>query len=281
MDKLIEQMRQDLASGGYAKKTRLSYVATAERLRARFGVAVEEISREQVREFVDETVRREPSVALQHKQLCALRFLYRRTIGKPEMVSFFRLPKRHSPLPTVLSLDEVGALIRAVHDPRYQAIAMVMYGAGLRIAEALALEVGDIDGARGVIRVRHGKGDKAREAKLSPSLYQWLRDYWQRVRPPLPYLFASARTGKRPVMASVRKALAAAAKQAWIKKRVTPHVLRHSFATHLLEHGTDVRVVGALLGHASLKSTARYARVTEKLVRETPSPLDLLPQPRR
>src|SRR5262249_36503019 len=149
------------------------------------------------------------------------------------------------------------------------------------INEALALEVRDIDGARGVLRVRHGKGDKAREAKLSPSLYQWLREYWARERPPQPYLFASKVTGKRPRSSTVREALAAAAKKAWIKKRVTPHVLRHSFATHLLEHGTDVRVVGALLGHASLKSTMRYTRVTEKLVRETPSPLDLLPQPRR
>lgn len=281
MDKLIEQLRQDLASGGYAKTTQASYVATAERLRGRFGVAVEEISREQVREFVDETLTREGSAASKYKRLSALRFLYRRTMGKPEMVSFIRLPKRHSPLPTVLSLDEVGALMRSIRKARYQAIAMVMYGAGLRIAEALALEVGDIDGARGVLRVRHGKGDKAREAKLSPSLYHWLRDYWQRERPPHPYLFASSRTGKLPQAATVREALAAAAKQAWIKKRVTPHVLRHSFATHLLEHGTDVRVVGALLGHASIRTTARYARVTEKLVRETPSPLDLLPQRRR
>jgi site-specific recombinase XerD len=157
---------------------------------------------------------------------------------------------------------------------------MVLYGAGLRITEALALEVTDIDAARGVIRVRHGKGNKAREAKLSPTLYQWLRQYWARQRPPLPYLFASRKTGRPPTAETVRAALAHAAKQAWIGKRVTPHVLRHSFATHLLEQGTDVRVVGALLGHASLQSTARYAKVTEKLVRQTPSPIDLLPQRR-
>lgn len=281
MDKFIEQLRQDLARAEYARATQARYVATAERLRARFGVAIADISREQVREFVGEVLRREGSASTKRPTLCALRFLYGKTMGKPEMVSFIRLPKPHSPLPTVLSLDEVGALLRAIRKPLYQAIAMVMYGAGLRIAEALALEVGDVDGARGVLRVRHGKGDKAREAKLSSSLYHWLREYWARERPPQPYLFASPRTGKVPMSATVRKALAAATKQAWIKKRVTPHVLRHSFATHLLEHGTDVRVVGALLGHASIKTTARYARVTEKLVRETPSPLDLLPQPRR
>jgi len=155
-----------------------------------------------------------------------------------------------------------------------------MYGSGLRIAEAIALTVDDIDAARGIIRIHHGKGDKPREAKLSESLYHWLRDYWDRVRPPRPYLFADRR-GRLPRTDTVRKALALAAKKAWIKKHVTPHVLRHSFATHLLEEGTDVRVLSALMGHASIKTTARYARVTEKLVRETPSPLDLLPQPRR
>lgn len=281
VDDLIRQVRQDLASAGYAKRTQETYAAIAERLGARFGVGLEAVSREQLREFVGEIERRAASAATKSGALCALLFLYRKTIGKPEMVSFISLPKRYSPLPTVLSLEEVSALLPAIRCARYQAIAMVMYGCGLRVAEALALEVRDIDGARGVLRVRHGKGDKAREAKLSSSLYQWLRAYWRRERPPLPYLFASAKTGRPPGAETVRDALSAAAKAAWIKKRVTPHVLRHSFATHLLEHGTDVRVVGALLGHASIRTTARYARVTEKLVRETPSPLDLLPQPRR
>jgi site-specific recombinase XerD len=170
-------------------------------------------------------------------------------------------------------------VLNAIKKPRYQALAMVMYGAGLRISEARVLEVRDIDGARGVIRVRHGKGNKARETKLSPALYGWLKDYWRREQPAAPYLFAS-RSGQLPHVATIRDALRKAATDAWIKKRVTPHVLRHSFATHLLEEGTDVHVVGALLGHASLTTTARYARVTRKLVRQTPSPLDLLPQRR-
>jgi site-specific recombinase XerD len=271
---------QDLARAQYAKKTQAKYIATGKELGQRFGCAIEDITRDQVREFVDEVMERERSAATKRQVLSGIRYLYVQTLGRPEMVSFFRLPKVHSPLPTVMSLAEIHALLRAIKTPRYQAIAMVMYGAGLRIAEALVLEVGDIDGARGVIRVRHGKGDKAREAKLSVSLYNWLRGYWAQERPPLPHVFGS-KAGKLPRATTVRRALARAAKEARIKKRVTPHVLRHSFATHLLEHGTDVRVVAALLGHASIKTTARYARVTEKLVRETPSPLDLLPQPRR
>jgi integrase/recombinase XerD len=280
MDLTIAQLGQDLAQAGYAKSTQARYVETARRLRERFGCDIAELTREQLREFVGEVMRREESASTKCHVLGAIRYVYARTLGKPEMVSFFRLPKRYSPLPTVLSLAEVDALLQAIKRPRYQAIAMVMYGAGLRISEAIVLETRDIDAARGVILVRHGKGDKARESKLSLSLLLWLRAYWARERPPLPHLFAS-QVGKLPSAKTVRKALAKAAKAAHIKKRVTPHVLRHSFATHLLEQGTDVRVVSALLGHASINTTARYARVTEKLVRETPSPLDLLPQPRR
>lgn len=280
MDPTITQFGQDLALAGYAKATQSMYLRTAEHLASRFGRPLADLSREDLRTYVEEIVARGKSASWVTTQLCAVRFLYRKTLGLPERVSFISFPKRHRPLPTVLSLEEVGALIGAVRVARYQAIVMVLYGAGLRITEALALEVADIDGARGVLRVRHGKGNKAREAKLSPALYAWLRQYWVRERPPTPFLFASRRTAKPPIAETIRSALAHAAKAAWISKHVTPHVLRHSFATHLLEHGTDVRVVGALLGHASLQSTARYGRVTEKLVRQTPSPLDLLPQKR-
>lgn len=281
MDKSITQLGQDLALAKYAKTTRGRYVRTAEHLSGRFKRPLTELTRDELRTYVEELTSRGKSASWLRMHLAALLFLYRKTLGRPELVSFVSLPKQSHPLPTVLSLEEVGALLRALHKPVYQAIAMVLYGAGLRIAEALALEVTDIDGARGVIHVRHGKGDKAREAKLSPSLYKWLRHYWNRERPARPYLFASRRTGRPPMAESVRAALALAAKEAWIKKHVTPHVLRHSFTTHLLEQGTDVRVVSALLGHASLLTTARYGRVTEKLVRETPSPLDLLPHRRR
>lgn len=280
VDETIEQMSQDLARAGYAESTRARYCACAAELVSHVGKPIAGITRDEVRGFVDATVGRELAPASKGNRLSALLFLYRRTLGRPEQVSFIKLPRQRSALPEVLSQDEVHGLLNAIRQPRYQALAMVMYGAGLRVTEAVSLTVSDIDGARGVIRVCHGKGDRAREAKLSPVLYEWLRTYWARARPPLPYLFADA-SGELPCQRTVRRALLKAAQEAKLKKRVTPHVLRHSFATHLLEAGTDLRVVGALLGHASLKSTARYARVTEKLVRQTPSPLDLLPPPRR
>ncbi len=277
MSKEIEDMARDLALGGYSKSTRERYVKTAERLLARFECPLRELTREQLRCHIEELAAQEKTSSWLSKELCGLLFLYRRTLGKPELVSFIRMPKRHSALPEVLSVKEVHGLLNAIEHPRYQAMAMVMYGAGLRVGEARVLEVRDIDGERGVLRVRHGKGDKAREVMLSPELYTWLRRYWSSQQPAAPYLFAS-RSGKLPTLSTVRKALQKAARAAFIKKRITPHVLRHSFATHLLEQGTDVRVVSALLGHACLGTTARYARVTRKIVRQTPSPLDLLPK---
>jgi site-specific recombinase XerD len=280
MDPVIEQLSQDLARGGYSEHTRKHYPRHAEELAQKVGKPIVDVTREELRAFVDELMSTEDGLARKERGLCALLFLYRKTLGRPEMVSFIKLPKRHSPLPTVLSKGEVNRLLNAIQVPRYQALAMVLYGAGLRLSEARVLTVNDIDGARGVLRVRKGKGGKPREAKLSPSLYGWLREYWARTRPPMPYLFSGPH-GRLPKDDTVRKALSKAAKQSHIKKRVAPHVLRHSFATHLLEEGTDVRVVSALLGHSRIETTARYARVTEKLVRQTPSPLDLLPQPRR
>jgi site-specific recombinase XerD len=275
----IDQMARDLALKGYIQSTQDQYLKTARHLRARFGRAASELSRENLREYVAELQAQHKSVFSLCSKLCAVLFLYRRTLGRPDLVSFISLPKRHSPLPEVLAVKEVNGLLNAIENPRYQAVAMVMYGTGMRISEARVLEVRDIDGARGVMRVRHGKDDKAREVMLSRELYCWLRRYWVRHQPARPYLFAT-RSGQLPDEKSFRKALKQAAKAAFIKKRVTPHTLRHSFATHLLEQGTDVHVVRELLGHASLRGTARYASVTRKIVRQTPSPLDLLPQKR-
>jgi integrase/recombinase XerD len=280
VDITIKQLDQDLALGAYSTGTRLAYRKVARELSSFLDKPLGEATRDEVRSYVELLSRRGLSPASFNKQVSGLRFVFGRTLGKPEMVSFLRRHRAPSVLPQILSQQEVQALLNAIRSPRYQALAMVMYGSGLRVSEAIALTVQDIDGARGVIRVMHGKGGVAREAKLSASLYQWLRDYWTRERPPLPHLFAGPH-GSLPYRETVGKALAAAAQAAAITKRVTPHVLRHSFATHLLEEGVDVRVVSALLGHASLHSTTRYARVTTKVVRQTPSPLDLLPPVRR
>ena len=256
MDQSINEMRQDLARAGYSQSVQAAYPKVLEGLGARFGKPVKDVTREELRAFVDELVARGLSASSVNNELAAIKYFFAKTLGRPEMVSFIRYRRQHSPLPTVLSLEEVHALIRAVRSPLYQAIVMTLYGAGLRIREALALEIDDIDGERGVIRVRNGKGGKAREAKLSPALHGWLRRYWDEQRPTQPYLFASRSTGKPPLTMTVRSALKKAATDARIKKHVTPHVLRHSFATHLLEQGADIRVIQVLL------EMARYCQRT-------------------
>lgn len=278
MDKSIEQMQRDLASAPYAKGTKEHYLRNAKRLAEHFGKPLAELGRDELRDYVEHLRAAGRSASWLKMQFGALLFLYSKTLGRPNDVSFLSWPRQRSPLPPVASVEEVDALLRALTHRRYQAIAMVLYGAGLRIAEALALEVRDIDGGRGVIRVRHGKGDVAREAKLSPTLHAWLRDYWSAERPPQPYLFASRRTGRPPAQETVRRALELASEQAGLKKCVTPHMLRHSCGTHLLDAGVDLRVIQVMLGHRSIQTTARYVRVSTKLMRQTPSPLDLLPR---
>jgi site-specific recombinase XerD len=277
MDKCIDDMRQDLAFAQYAQRTQQDYLKTARDLLGHFARPAAEIGREELRSYVSDLTGRGRSASWLKMKLAAIVFLFGKTLGRPTEVSFIKFPKQHSPLPIVLSVEEVARLLGALRHRVYQTIAMVLYGTGLRIDEALSLEVRDIDGQRGVLRVRHGKGDRARDVKLSPELYQWLRGYWARERPPLPYLFVSRRTGRPPTQDAVRAAFAAAAEEAKITKAVRPHILRHSYATHLLEAGTEVRVIQALLGHKSLQTTMRYTRVSTALVQKAPSPLELLP----
>jgi integrase/recombinase XerD len=277
MDKSIEQMGQDLACGPYAKSTQKSYLRSAKALVGHFGRPVVAIERDDLRGYVEHLWEQGRSASWLKMELAALVFLYAKTLGRPEDVSFVSWPRQYSPLPTVLSQDEVAAFLDALRHPLYRGIATVLYGTGMRIDEALSLELSDIDRKRGVIRVRHGKGDRAREVKMSPALYGWLRWYWDAAQPPRPYLFASRRTGRPPTQQAVCGAFALAQEQAGITKRVRPHVLRHSYATHLLEAGTDIRIIQALLGHRSLQTTMRYTRVSTALVQKVPSPIDLLP----
>jgi site-specific recombinase XerD len=277
MESTLNQMRQDLARAEYSDSTRKQYLRTAKRFLEEGGRSVEELGRDDVRRFIAALESQGKSASWMKMHLAALVYLFAKTLGRPNEVSFIAFPRQYSPLPEVLSQDEVDRLLRALRHRSYQAITMVLYGTGMRLDEALSLEVGDIDGARGIIRVHHGKGNKAREVKLTPVLLDWLRRYWVKERPARPYLFSSRRTGRPPTPDTVRAALAQAADEAGIRKHVTPHVLRHSYATHLLDAGVDVRVIQALLGHSSLQTTMRYTRVSTKRFEKTPSPLDLLP----
>ena len=204
-------------------------------------------------------------------------FLYRVTLDRPGVVRRIPFPRQvRERLPEILSPGEVAQLLGAVRRPKHRAMLMVAYGAGLRASELCALIPADIDSQRMLIRVRAGKGDKDRYVMLSPRLLAALREYW-RLRPPEgPYLFPSPRPGKPLSRMAVFRLVRVAARRAGLRKRVNPHMLRHSFATHLLEAGTDIRVIQVLLGHRSLRTTARYVMVSREHVGTVQSPLDAL-----
>jgi site-specific recombinase XerD len=177
-----------------------------------------------------------------------------------------------------LSLEEVSRFLQAIPQLKYRMLLTTIYATGLRASEALHLEVADIDSPRMSIRVRQGKGHKDRYALLSPKLLVLLREYWKAVRPTR-WLFPSSAPDRPVSLDSLQEAVRRARRASGLVKRVTAHTLRHSFATHLLESGTNIRVIQVLLGHNSLRTTARYTHVTTAALASTLSPLDSLPTP--
>jgi site-specific recombinase XerD len=174
----------------------------------------------------------------------------------------------------VLDPGEVSRLLQAFREPKYRVFFTLLYATGLRLREACLLETRDVNAARGVIHVRHGKGGKERFAMLGRKLLEMLREYWKVVRPPTPWLFASRSSHLNPEVA--RAAFKRAAAGAGLRTPVSPRTLRHSFATHLLEAGTDVRIIQVLLGHASIRTTARYAHVSTETIAGIRSPIERL-----
>jgi integrase/recombinase XerD len=277
MSKIGDQMRQDLASKGYAQVTQRVYWDAARQFAERFGKSPALLGRDEVRLHTEELRASGISAGRLKQHFAALKFLYERTLGRPSEVSFLAWPSQPIPLPCAVARAEIVALFEAIRVVKYRAVCLVMYGAGLRVKEACTLEVGDIDAPRMAIHVRHGKGDKPRDIPLPPRLLSVLRTYWSLERPPAPFLFVGKGTGRTLSDQTVRDALAAARIDAGVSRYVTPHMLRHSFATHLLEDGTDIRVIQQLLGHRSISTTVRYTRVALSLMQKTKSPIEALP----
>lgn len=271
------KMIQDLELAGYAHVTKTTYLGSIQSLASYFWQPPDKLTSDDIRQWVRylRGTRVGPQRMRQH--FAALKFFYGKTLGQPDRVSFLSWPKDPDRLPTVLSADEVALLLIALESPRLKVFFTTMYATGLRISEACQLQTVDVDAARGVIVVRKGKGNKERLVTLSPRLLKILREYWKQEQPAAPWLFAS-RTGDHVSSSVAREGLKLAALKAGLDKKVTPHVLRHSFATHLLDAGTDLRVIQALLGHSSIASTTRYTRVSTGLIAKTKSPLDRLPR---
>jgi len=278
---LRKMMLEELQRLNYAETTTRHYIRTVEDFARRFNRPPDRLGPRHIREYQAELFQKRklsPNSVIRH--LAALRFFYVKTLKRSWSIAETPYPKWVFRLPTILSQEEVAQLIDAALTPYHRTLLMTLYATGGRRAELTRLKVSDIDSQRMVIRIQGGKGRKDRDVMLSPKLLEELRAHWCRLqRKPSSWLFPGNRDhrGDQPIdTKTVWHACKQAAKRAGIKKDVHPHTLRHSFATHLLEAGADLRTIQILLGHRDLEETTIYLHLSERHLNATASPLDSL-----
>jgi integrase/recombinase XerD len=272
---LRRRMIEDMTIRKFASRTQEGYIRAVKNFSAFLGASPDKASAEDVRRYRLHLASSGTGVPTINHSLTALRFLFMVTLRQPEVVihmPFVREPRR---LPVVLSPEEVARLLEAAPGLKYRAALSVAYGAGLRASEVVSLKIADIDSARMVIRVEQGKGRKDRYVMLSEHLLALLRAWWKEARPQ-GWLFPGQNRVNPLTTRQLNRACHAAAQMAELDKPVSLHTLRHSFATHLLEQKTDIRVIQVLLGHKKLDTTALYTRVALKALGEVTSPLERL-----
>ena len=280
MTSLRQRMLEDMQVRRLSPFTQRAYVGTVARFARYFDRSPERLGPEQIRAYqVYLATERRLATSSLLVAVAALRFLYRVTLRKRwSFDDVIPAPKKPQSLPVVLSPQEVVQFLDAVKAAKHRAILTTCYASGLRISEAVRLTVSAIDSERMVLRITKGKGQKDRYVMLSPKLLAVLRAWWK-VERPRHWLFPGERPEAPITRSAVQIACRIASRRARLVKAVTPHSLRHAFAVHLLEAGTDLRTIQLLLGHRSLQTTARYLRVATTKVCSTTSPLDLLPRP--
>jgi integrase/recombinase XerD len=278
MTPLRQRFIDDLRLRNYADRTIETYVGRIVAFAKHFGRSPELLGPEEVRAFQLHLLERKASWSSFNQAVCALRFLYGTTLGRPEQLPMIPYGKRPKALPSVLAPHEVLRLIDAARTPRDRVFLQVAYGCGLRLSELIHLQVSDIDSARMVLHVRHGKGAKDRLVPLSQRLLAELRAYWRLDRP-RPWLFPGDKPGQPISGSNMQRRFGRLVQRVGLTKHCSMHTLRHSYATHLLEAGVDLLTLKMLLGHRTLETTARYLHVSTDRLQQTPSLLDLLVLP--
>jgi len=278
MTTLRMRMDDDLLVRGMAERTREAYLAAVTRLARHYHRSPDQLSPAEVQAYLVHMLREEQlawstcGIAVH-----AFRFLYHTTLGRPEATFTIPGPRQPQRLPEILSPGEVRRVIEHTANRKQRALLATTYGAGLRVSEVVRLQLRHLDAARGCLRVEQGKGGKDRDPLLSPRLLAELRAYWRQYRP-ADWLFPG-RDGKRPLdVSTAQKVYYAAKGKAGITKRGGIHALRHAFATHLLEAGTDLPTIQRLLGHGDIGTTMRYLHLARRTVLKTTSPLEWLDQ---
>ena len=276
MTALRQRLIDELTRRNYASRTIETYVAAVARTAKHFAQSPDLLTPEQLRDFQLHLIARSASWSQFNQIACALRFFYRYVLDRPEFVPFVVFGKKPRTLPVVLSPGDVRRLLDAVPPGRNRLMLRTAYGCGLRVSELTHLRVADIDGARKVLWVRHGKGNKDRGVPLPATLLDELRSYWREHRPP-DWLFAGP-TGRPLHVSALQRCFQQARRAAGIRPRATCHTLRHCYATHLLEAGTDLPTLQRLLGHSHLSTTLRYLHLRSERLPGIRSPLELLDQ---
>ena len=277
MTALRQRMLADMKLRNYAPSTQRLYVRHVARFAAHHKCSPADLGPEEARAYFQHLIEtKKVGWSTFNQTVCALRFLYQVTLERPEMIPHLPFPRQEKRLPTVLSVEEITRFFQAVTHPRDRVALLTIYAGGLRISEALNLKPEDIDSDRMLIHIRQGKGKKDRMVMLSKTLLEELRLYVRWARP-YHWLFPGQDPTQPLCNRTLQRTCRLAGERARITKRVTPHVLRHSFATHLLDAGTDLRVIQTLLGHRRVTTTTIYTHVSTQRVQDTTSPLDRLP----
>lgn len=276
MTPLRTRFIEDLQLWNRSENTIRAYVRAVRQLAEFYGKSPDKISREQVREYLLYLVReRRVSRSTYNVALSAIRFLFHRTLKREAILAGIPCPRGPQKLPVVLSLEEMFQFFGAIHNIKHRATLMTAYDAGLRVSEVISLRLEDIDSQRMVIHVRNGKGRKERYVNLSERLLVVLREYWKACKPRT-WLFPGKIPGRHICSCSIYRVCGQACQRAGLKKQASTHTMRHSYATHLLDAGTNLRVLQILLGHKSIRTTATYTHVSKEALKAAPSALDLM-----
>lgn len=275
-DEALSKAAEELRLRRYSPRTRKTYLHHLRHFLDASTVRIEDLGTEHARRYLIGLVEAGLSTAYHTQAVSAIRFFFEHVLGRPRPTADVPRPRKERKLPVVLDRSDVLRLLAALDNPKHRALAMVVYSSGLRVSEAVRLRVHDIDAQRSLIRVRGGKGRKDRYTLLSTRALEALRQY-ARTHRLTDWLFPGARPGRHLSARSAQHIIAQARTRAGIIAHATPHTLRHSFATHLLESGTDIRYIQQLLGHASTRTTEIYTHVSNRELGRIRSPLDLEP----